>query len=109
MSGGGGGGGRPTGGGDGMDDCDRPFRAPIHSPQRPAIDRIAVGDVLTVDLESEPRRRVVLRDDSGEIVGTLLDNLRQLLFCLQQGRAFLAEVVTINGPIVTVVVRPEPS
>lgn len=110
SGGGGGGGGRPGGGGDGIDDCDRLiFRAPIHSPQRPAIDYVAVGDVLIVDLESEPRRRVVLTDDRGQVVGTLVDHLRQLLKCLQQGRGFLAEVVMIDDPIVTVVVRPQTS
>jgi hypothetical protein len=111
-SGGGGGGGdyRPRGDGGGGSDpqpncsglrfattLEQPHGAPVHG--RGAVFEL----VLT---PSGGRVVVVAIDDDGDIIGTVVDELPNLLRCMDSGWAFVAEVVTVNYGIHSVVVRP---
>lgn len=107
MSGGGGSGG-DYGGGSQPDepyDCERlRFEAPVHSPVAALVSTLAVGDVLDVQLEPAPARRVVVMT-GGSVVGSMVDHLPQLIHCLQI-RAFTATVISISGSVVRVRVEP---
>jgi hypothetical protein len=108
MSGGGGsggsyGGGRPP---DEPYDCDRlRFEAPVHSPVSEAVATLAVGDLLDVELEPAPARRVVVIAPGRTVVGSIVDHLPQLIHCLQR-RRFGASVISVDGRVVRVRVEP---
>lgn len=108
MSGGGGGGG-PGGGFGPRDDrtpCDQlRFQTSIASPQ-PATDDLAVGDLLQVVLSSGPPVVIHLIDSSGDVVGSLISRIADLLRCIQDGFSYEAEVKQINGGNIQIDVRP---
>jgi hypothetical protein len=107
VSGGGGGGG-PGGGFGGGDDtpCDQlRFRTSIASPQ-PAASELKVGDVLRVELSSGPPAVIHLVDSNGNVVGSLISRVADLLRCIQDGFDYEAEVMEINGGGIAVDVRP---
>ena len=109
MSGGGGsgGGGAYSGGGppDEPYDCNKlRFEATINSPDPTVVATLTAGDTLEVTLEGPPTRRVVVAAPSGTL-GSLVDHLPRLIYCLQQ-RAFGATVVLIVGVVVRVNVQP---
>lgn len=108
MSGGGGSGG-PSGGfgsSEARTPCeDLAFRAPIASPQPPALT-LSVGDVLAVSLAPGPPAAINLLTSDGDIAGSLITRITDLLRCIQAGHSYEAEVVTINGGDARVDVRP---
>jgi|SRR5579883_1413628 len=108
MSGGGGsGGGGAYGGGASEEryDCDKlHFEATVNSPDPAVVATLTVGDMLEVTLEGPPNRRVVVVAPTATL-GSLVDHLPQLIFCLQR-RAFRATVVSIAGIVVRVNVQP---
>ncbi len=108
MSGGGGGGG--PGGGFGPRDeripCDQLwFETSIASPQ-PTANDLSVGDVLQVVLSSGPPPVIQLIDGAGDVVGSLITRIADLLRCIQDGFNYEAEVKEINGGDIQVDVRP---
>lgn len=107
MSGGGGGGG---GGGftprDRETPCDQlRFSTTIASPQ-PASSNLSVGDILDVQLNSGPPQSIDLVDPGGSVVGAIVTRTTDLVRCLQDGFRFEAEVQSINGGEIRIVVRP---
>lgn len=108
MSGGGGSGG-PGGGFGPRDDgtpCDQlRFRTSIASPQ-PAADGLDVGDVLRVVLNSGPPVVIHLVDHGGNVVGSLITRIADLLRCIQDGFSYEAEVEEVDGGDIQVDVRP---
>ncbi|MFL5897647.1 MAG: hypothetical protein ACJ76D_04175 [Solirubrobacterales bacterium] len=99
MSGGGGGGG-PGGGFEPAGDrtpCDQlKFRTSVASPQ-PAADALNNGDVLRVVLEPGPPVVIHLVDGNGDVVGSLITRVADLLRCIQDGFSYEADVRVING------------
>jgi hypothetical protein len=111
MSGGGGsGGGGGFGPPDSGTDCQRlRFLATLQSPQAQAVAEISVGDVLDVVLapgSAETPPVVEVRRADGTVVGALIDHLRELLRCMNQGFEYAAEVLDISGGSVRVRVGP---
>jgi hypothetical protein len=108
VSGGGGGGG-PGGGFGPSDDrtpCDQlRFRTSVASPQ-PAADDLKVGDVLQVELNPGPPVVIHLVDSDGNVVGSLITRIADLLRCIQDGFSYEADVKEINGGDFQVDVRP---
>ena len=108
MSGGGGsgGGGAYSGGSpDEPYDCGKLcFEATVNSPDPAVVITLSVGDTLGVTLEGPPIRRVVAVAPAGTL-GSLVDHLPRLIYCLQQ-RTFAATVLEIAGVVVRVKVEP---
>jgi hypothetical protein len=107
MSGGGGSGGGVFSGGPPNDevDCDNVrFEANLTSVDPAVVATLSVGEVLRVELQDPPNRRVVVVAAAG-IAGSLVDHLRELLRCLQR-RPFMAMVLSIDGIVVRVKVEP---
>lgn len=108
MSGGGGSGG--PGGGFGPRDDRTPceelrFETSVASPQ-PAAANLSVGDILEVVLRSGPPPAIDLVDGKGDVVGSLIIRIADLLRCLQDGFTYEAEVKQVNGGDIRVEVRP---
>lgn len=113
MGGSGGGGGdyQPTGGGGGGGPEPQPNCAGLMFPttleQPHGVPERRRGTVLElVPTPAQGGTVVVAIDDDGNLVGTVVDDLPNLLRCLDAGWAFVAEVVTVNYGIHSVVVRP---
>lgn len=103
-SGGGGGGWAPSGPAPRCDTLS--FTATVNSPQPAALATVNVGDILDVSL-SPPPQQTVLVSKQGATVGALTGSkISTLVSCLQNGYRFEAEVVSLNGGICSVDVRP---
>jgi hypothetical protein len=97
-----GGGGDRSGGGGGGDpgvDCSAlQFDASVSSPQPNAVAALQVGEVLTVNIEQPGGARMIaLRRANNDLVGSLTDRVRELIRCIQEGVAFEATVLSIQG------------
>jgi len=91
----GGGGG---GGNDKFDCAQLSFEA---MPRLKPGHQMAEGDVLSVQMAAD--RVVELRDHAGTEVGTVVDNLVDLIRCLEEGQAFQATVAALEPAVVVVV------
>lgn len=109
MSGGGGGGGGGLGGGFSPAErtpcAELEFRTSIASPQ-PAAEALTVGDVLQIGLSSGAPIVIQLIDRNGELVGSVISRISDLLPCLQDGFRYEAEVVSVDGGTIQIEVRP---
>lgn len=111
MSGGGGSGG---GGGPGFPEESEPvpcaeltFEVTLSDPIPDAVEGLADGDVLQIELRREPRLRIAVIDDEGVIAGVIAtQQFDRLLQCLQEGFDYEAEVLSVDGGAVRVRVRP---
>ena len=107
MSGGGGSGGGVFGGRPPSNevDCNRVrFEANVTSPDLTVAATITVGDLLTVQLQDPPVRRVVVVAPAG-IVGSLVAHLPELIHC-RQHRSCAATVLSSDGVVVRLRVEP---
>lgn len=101
SSGGGGGGG--GGGGSAGGDCNIVERVPLNSPKAAVIARLKVSDELNV----EQRGASVVALSGTDIAGSLTPRrLDELIECMNQGRQYVAVVLTIRGALCEVEIRP---
>jgi len=117
MSGGGGGGGsnddwRRAGGGGGAgsggpDKCAFTERTILNSPNSAVVSTLNGGEVLLVELESQPRKRVIVKTAAGVLAGAITSaRLVDIIECLELGVAYEAEVLSISGGRIEIEVRP---
>lgn len=111
---GGGGGGDGGGGGFGFPDqsaagvscADLRFDVVLSDPIPAVVEDLDVGDVLEVELQTEPHRRIAVLDDEGDVAGAIAtQQFDRLLECLQAGEEYEAEVLSIEGGAIRVDVR----
>lgn len=111
MSGGGGGGGQ---GGPGFPDQGDPvpcedleFTTALSDPIPEVIEGLQEGAELSIELQTEPRRRIAAVTAAGELAGSIAtQQFDRLLDCLQAGHNYEAEILTIDGGAIRVRVRP---
>jgi hypothetical protein len=100
------------GGGAGPDDDDcgkLRFQTQLASPIPTAVSALAPGDVLTIELQDRGGVRVIAAvNASGQVAGSIVERIQQLLRCLQQGVTYEAVVSAIAGGAVGVLVQPTP-
>ena len=113
MSGGRGGGGsndqwRPVGGsvGDRDDRCAITERTVLNSPVPDVIADLQVGDILSLELETRPRNRVVVKTSSGQIAGGITSTrLVDIIECLQKGIRYEAQILSAKSGRVEIEIR----
>lgn len=113
MSGGGCGGSssddwRGTGGGSvaGDDKCAIVERTVLNSPVPAIVAGLNVGDILTVELETNPRSRLVAKTVAGASAGAITStSIVDIIECIQNGSAYVAEVLAINAGKVEIEIR----
>lgn len=94
----GGGGGGPDG-----NDCDLRFRTPLASPVAAVVSTLGPGDVLDLRLDDTGGVRVVVAVTAGgDVAGSIVDHIRQLIRCIQEGNSYDATVHTVTGGAVVV-------
>jgi hypothetical protein len=104
SSGGGGGGGGSSGGSAGSGDCNIIERVPLNSPQAAVVSTLKVNQQLNVALSGGA---VVALDGSNNVAGSLTPRrLVDLIDCMNQGRQYVAVVLTIRGALCEVEIRP---
>lgn len=117
MSGGGGGGGssddwRRAGGdgggaGGGLDKCSFIERTILNSPNPDVVSKFAGGEILSVVLEAQPRKRVVVKTVTGNLAGAVTSTrLVDIIECLEAGFGYEAEIISILGGRIEIEVRP---
>lgn len=96
----GGGGGGGAGGGGGDDPCDIHEVTTINSPNRAALAGMRAGDILVLELDMGPPRRLLARAADGQIAGSITSrSLAQLIRCMQGGVAYGLEVLSLRGAV----------
>ncbi len=121
MSGGGGGSGdwrpepkapvpEPKGGGGGGvvagDPCVIDEVTSLNSVSPAALRNVGPGSLLNVVFMAGPPQRLVVQDNSGQIVGSITSrSMLQIIECIQSGRRYVAEVLGIQGGSCQVRVR----
>jgi len=121
MSGGGGGSGdwrpepkapvpEPKGGGGGGvvagDPCVIDEVTSLNSVSTAALRNVGPGSLLNVVFMAGPPQRLVVQDNSGQIVGSITSrSMLQIIECIQSGRRYVAEVLGIQGGSCQVRVR----
>ncbi len=105
MSGSGSGGGVPPSADQGTPCAELSFETMLATPAEDVIKGLKVGDVLEIALEGAAQ--IVVAKLGAAIAGAIVVNLPELLRCLQQGAAFVADVKAIEDGAITVVVRPK--
>lgn len=123
MTGGGGGGGDwrpeprvpvPAQGGDGIggggigpgNPCAIDELTQLNSVSPVALRNVSPGSVLDVVFLVGPPQRLVVQDGAGQIVGSITSrSMLQIIECIQGGRRYVAEVVSIQGGSCQVRVR----
>jgi hypothetical protein len=126
MSGGGGGGGdtRPTpvqpipigkggsglagsgsGGSGSTDPCDIVEETNVNSINRSVLVTVQVGNILQVEKEGGPPVRLLVKTAPGAVLGSITSPmLAQILACIDAGHDYSAEVTSIAGGAVRVVI-----
>jgi hypothetical protein len=106
MSGGSGSGSGGGFGGDGGLDCSAiKFDAFLSSVDPEVVRDVEVGQVLPIELRTDPRSLVVVLPD-GRVLGAITKKVRELLRCIQQQVEFTATIKNINGGDVEVKIQP---
>ena len=89
------------------DKCDITERTNLNSPVPQVIATLIVGEFLLVDLETQPRERVVVKNSAQEIAGAITSlNLVKFIECIKKGSKYKAEVLFVDGGHVEVEIRP---
>ena len=100
-------GGRGKGGRGGAecDPCNLVERTALNSPVMAVLSRFRPGMILDVELDTGPPPRLVAKD-SGQTAGAITSrSMAQIILCIQGGRSYEAEVLSVNGGLCVVEVR----
>ncbi|GHC52367.1 hypothetical protein GCM10007315_13550 [Gemmobacter tilapiae] len=87
--------------------CKIVFEAKIFGPVPDLVAQLTTGDHLRLHYNQGPPPRIELRNNENEQVGSLVGKkvLVQVIECMLNGVAYVAEVLTISGSTITIQVR----
>jgi hypothetical protein len=96
-----------SGSGKSGDACDITEVTTLNSPNRTTVTTLRVGDILDVQLQAGPPRRLVATHN-GSVAGSITSpKSTQIIQCItREGRAYVAEVRSIRGGLCQVELRP---
>ena len=93
-------------GGGGTDKCAITERTILNSPVPTVVATLQVGDILLVELETHPRKRVVAKTNANLVAGAITSvNLVDIIECIQSGSVYEAEVLSITGGRIDIEIR----
>ena len=83
------------------------FPTQLASPQPAVVSMLTPGTVLAIELQDRAGVRVIVAvNDAGEVAGSIVERIQQLLRCLQQGFTYEAIVTAVAGGAVNVSIQP---
>ncbi|MEW6070909.1 MAG: hypothetical protein AB1485_09850 [Candidatus Thermoplasmatota archaeon] len=82
------------------------FEASLASPQSEVVSRLRKGDILSVELRSSNGKNFIAALSNNEIAGSIIERVADLVRCIQEGNTYEAEVLSIRGGAVNILVRP---
>lgn len=78
----------------------------LNSVSPAALRNVGPGILLNVVFMAGPPQRLVVQDNTGQIVGSITSrSMLQIIECIQSGRRYVAEVLGIQGGSCQVRVR----
>lgn len=88
------------------DKCAIVERTVLNSPNPTVVAGLNVGDILQVELETQPRSRLVAKTTVGATAGAITStSIVDIIECIQNGSAYEAEVLAINSGKVEIEIR----
>ncbi len=79
----------------------------LNSPDAAVIGTLAVGQVLRIELQDQPRRRLVAVASGSRIAGAITSaKLVDMIECITLGFSYSAKILEIQGGRVTVEIHP---
>lgn len=94
-------------GASGANKCAITEKTILASPVPAIIATLKVGEILSVELETTPRARVVIKR-LGQTAGALTSaRLVDIIECLRNSFSYEAEVLSINGGRIEIEIRPK--
>lgn len=89
----------------GVSGCDLNIITHIINPEPSLTNRLVVGDMLIVVLDSN---LVTIQNNQRQIIGTISPpNINQLIDCINQGNVYNARIIEISGGYIRVQVNPQ--
>lgn len=88
------------GGGGGDDPCAVHEITVLNSPDRTVLAALRVGELLVLELDLGPPRRLLAKTNSGQVAGSITSpSLAQLVRCMQEEVAYGLEVLSLRGAV----------
>ncbi len=95
------------GGGTGAGACNIVERTKINSPDPTVRATLRQNDILDVDYDAGPPKRLLARTTSGSTLGSITSpSMPQLIQCIISGYRYEAVVLAISGGMIEVQVQP---
>lgn len=89
------------------DPCNIIERTKVNSPDRTVAATLRRDDVLTVEYDAGPPKRLIVRAASGSVLGSITSpSMPQLIQCIIGGYGYEAVVISIAGGMIEVQVQP---
>jgi hypothetical protein len=89
------------------DPCNIVETTSLNSPNRTVISTLRSGDLLRIVFEAGPPQRLIAEQSAGVVAGSITSpSMLQIIQCIAQGYAYVAEVLSVRGAICQVRVRP---
>jgi hypothetical protein len=80
----------------------------LNSPNRTVITGLRTGDILDVVFQPGPPQKLLANTSSGATAGSITSSLMpQIIRCIQDGYSYVAEVVSVQGAVCQVQIRPQ--
>ena len=90
----------------GEDQCDITERTILSSPDPAVVERLEIGHVLTIELQTKDPVRLLAKSTDGATAGTITSKrMPEIVACIQAGHGYDAEVLSVDGGRVEVMVR----
>lgn len=74
------------------------FDVHLSSPVETVLGMLRVGYVCDVIMLANPRRIAVVTRPGGQVVGAITSRWEDLIFCIDDGFSFEAELLSTNSP-----------
>ncbi|MGY4167537.1 hypothetical protein [Bradyrhizobium sp. USDA 4529] len=89
------------------DPCNIVERTKVNSPDRTVAATLRRDDVLAVEYDPGPPKRLIVRAASGAVLGSITSPaMPQLIQCIMGGYGYEAIVLTVAGGMIEVQVQP---
>lgn len=88
--------------------CNIVERTKVNSPDRTVAATVRKNDVLEVEYDQGPPKRLLVRTSSRSILGSITSpSMPQIIQCIISGHAYEALILSIAGGMIEIQVQPK--